>query len=207
VARCERGLRLGLALRCDRGVERRAFKGDVAFLKALNLPTNELSQYAACTRLTEAVLLLFAPVTNVLLHSLRQRAGDRVAFSALLQRALTAAVALGLLACLGSWAASERLMPALFGPEFHPAGTLLPWVALSLPFGLSNLVCFQALIARDREHRLVLALVLAATALALGLTLGAAASGARGAALGVAIAQALLLGACLLGLRHGKSEA
>ena len=184
------------------GLNAAMFKGDVAMLKALGLPAAELSQYAACTRLTEAALLLFAPVTNVLLHSLRERVGDRAAFAATLKRALAAAASLGLLAWMGSWATSERLMAALFGPEFGPAGMLLPWVALSLPFSLSNLVCFQALIARDHERWLLLALILSATTLALGLSIGALASGARGAAQGVAVAQALLLGACWLGLRR-----
>jgi O-antigen/teichoic acid export membrane protein len=44
-------------------------KGDIVLLGWLQVPAEDLSLYAACTRLTEAALLIFAPLGNVLLSS------------------------------------------------------------------------------------------------------------------------------------------
>lgn len=177
------------------------FKGDAAVLKAAGMPAAELAQYAACTRFTEAAVLLFAPVVNVLLLHLRRATGEPAAFARLAARALAAAASLGVACCAGSALLGERLVPALFGAPFAAAGALLPWVALMLVFALPNQVLFQMLLARGRERTLAAVLAAGALALLAGLLFGAHADGASGAALGVAAAQALVALACAAGLR------
>jgi O-antigen/teichoic acid export membrane protein len=168
-------------------------KGDVAIASVLGLSPEALAAYAACTRLTEAGLLFFAPIGNVLLPALRAQGGHAGAFGRLLGAALVVSLVLGLGLQLASQLAGPPIMAFLFGTQFASAGELLPWVALTLPLACANLATSAALIARDRERALALSLVLAVAVLPCGVWLGIAVGGARGAALGVATAQLVLL--------------
>lgn len=169
-------------------------KGDMAILGALDLPARQLSWYAACSRLTEAALLLFAPVTIVLLRQLRQSVTKPDWFDRLTRLAVAGALVIGGAALLASLLFAEPAMRWLFGAEFTAAGPLLPWIAAMLPFALANQVLFQSLLARGGEHRLTRLLALAAAALLLGLALGVRLDGVRGAAIAVLAVQALLFG-------------
>lgn len=172
-------------------------KGDMAVLGASPLAPTALADYAACSRLNEAGLLLFAPVANVLLGRLRQLAADPDAFLRLLHRALGAALGTGAIAVALGLTVGPRLMPLLFGQEFANAGSLLPWLFLALPAMLGNLVLFPAWLAMGRERALVPRLMAAGLLLLLALPIGAYRDGATGAALGLALTQWLLFLACL----------
>jgi O-antigen/teichoic acid export membrane protein len=176
-------------------------KGDMAVIGAAHLPEPQLSWYAACSRLTEAALLFFAPVTNVLLRHLRMAGDDVPRFSALTRGAIGGAFALGLVALGASLAFGGWAMPWLFGTAYSPAGALLPWIAAMLPFALSNLVLFQCLLARGRERTLAALQGAAAVVLLLALIGGAWTDGARGAAIAVLAVQAVLFLACLFTVR------
>lgn len=170
-------------------------KGDMALLGVLESSPEQLSYYAACSRLTEAAVLLFSPVSNVLLRSFRQT--DSLAnLAALVRRMLALAWLAGLTAVLLSWLYGPQLMPLLFGPSFAPAGALLPWLAAILPFALSNLILFQALVAQGRERSLAIALLLSALCMCIAMGTGLHLAGTRGAAAGLAITQALLFMVC-----------
>lgn len=167
-------------------------RSDVAWLGALGASPTALSNYAACTRLTEAAILMFAPVSNVLLRSL-VRTPSGVARRDLAIRGAWFAFACGCVACILALAIGEQIMPAIFGNDFDTAGRLLPWVVAMLPFSLANLVLLQAVLANGAERSLLGRLGVGVVALLLGLALGLRMDGERGAAIGSMLAQATLL--------------
>lgn len=181
-------------------------RGDMAVLGALDLPASHLSFYAAGTRFTEAAVLLFAPVTNVLLRTLRLSLHDDPAFQRELRFALALALGAGSLAVIASAWLGQFVMTQVFGPDYREAGSLLPWIAASLPLMLVNLVLIQAAAARGREHVVARSLLAACVLLAVGLCLGSRFNGVYGAAVG-AIAAHVVLGWMLVGLMRPAREA
>jgi len=173
-------------------------KGDMVLLGldwGPSLPAQDVSMYAACTRLTEAALLVFAPFTNVLFRQLNQlhAAQDAAALSRYGLRSMALAL------CLGAWGVGCALglggavMTWLFGPSFAAAGALLPWVACMLPLTMANLVVAQWLTALGCERVLSVWMLLAAGVLSVCLPWWAAEGSVHGAALAAAAAQGVLL--------------
>ena len=175
-------------------------KGDMVVLGGLfaeRLTDADLSAYAAATRLSEAGLLLFAPVGNVLLRSFSQLTVQhdpqaRRQLAALLRNALLLAFVGGGIAVGGAWLLGDWLMPLLFGAGYATAGALLPWVLAMLPFAMANIVLTQLLTALHGERALAGCMLVAGAALYAGVAWGSAVDGARGAAIGVLAAHALL---------------
>jgi O-antigen/teichoic acid export membrane protein len=154
-----------------------------------------LSWYAACTRLLEAALLLFAPVANVLLRSFSDdlRAGRALALRGRVARWCLLVGGLGALAVALAWAVGPGLMALLFGTPYAEAGQVLPWVLTMLPFALANLVMGPWLAALGRERGLALGMLLAGALLLLALLWGVPVWGLQGAAVAVAVSHAALL--------------
>lgn len=178
-------------------------KGDMAILGIAVAPGPELSLYAACNRLVEAALLLFAPVVNVLLRPLRQHR-QAASFHRLLVLAAGAGAAAGTTLWLLALLAGTALMQAWFGADFAAAGPLLPWVLAALPFTLANLILFQAMLAQERERRLAALLLAGAGLWAMALGPLWTHFGAQAAALSTALLQVLLGAACLRDLRQRR---
>jgi len=181
-------------------------RGDMALLGALDLPASHLSYYAAGTRFTEAAVLLFAPVTNVLLRTLRLNQHDAATFRRDLCFALALALGAGSAAVIASVLLGQQVMIQVFGPDYREAGRLLPWIAASLPFMLVNLVLIQAAAARGRENLVARSLVAACVLLASGLFLGSRFNGVYGAAAG-AIAAHVCVSLMLLRLMRPPRKA
>lgn len=180
-------------------------KGDLVLLGDGLVPKEELSYYAACTRLTEVGLLLFAPLGNVLLRGFTETATvSQGRGRALLWQVLALVVALGGLAMAVAGAWGNVLMALLFGAAFASAGALLPWVLLMLPFALGNMVLLQWLTARRQERWAAGWMVLAGLVLWWGVGHGAAAWGPQGAAAAVAAVHAALWGVLLWAVRRSK---
>jgi O-antigen/teichoic acid export membrane protein len=154
-----------------------------------------LSWYAACTRLLEAALLMFAPVANVLLRSFSDdlRAGRALALRGRVARWCLLVGGLGALAVALAWAVGPGLMALLFGTPYAEAGQVLPWVLTMLPFALANLVMGPWLAALGRERGLALGMLLAGALLLLALLWGVPVWGLQGAAVAVAVSHAALL--------------
>jgi O-antigen/teichoic acid export membrane protein len=174
-------------------------RGDVAVLASRFAP-RELADYAACTRFTEAAILAFAPISNVLIRYLGLRRGAPREFARTWQQALAMAMALGALAILAAWVAGEAVVRAVFGVQYADAGQLLWWVALALPFLLANGVLALAMLASGRERQLALVLAAGVAAWLAALLFGAP-LGLRAVAAGAAMAHAamtLVLGLMLL---------
>lgn len=203
-----RGWRLGFSLTLPfllvEALGAMLMKGDVAVLRGWGADPQALAFYAACTRLNEAALLLFAPVGNVLLRGLRLAHADRAAFTALWRTWMLCGAGLGLAAVAGSWLLGGWLMGLLFGEAYAAAGELLGFTALMLPFALGNLVLVVALLARGDERWLVTRLAPAAGLMVLGMGLGWSLLAGRGAALAVALAHALVWGWALRRLLSGE---
>lgn len=169
-------------------------KGDVVLLSRIQVagdgPRDEvLSLYAACTRVSELCLLLYAPLGNVLLGSFSRQAGSR----ALLWRVWLVVLVIGSVVVMLAYAVGPAVMDRVFGAPYTPAGVLLPWVLLMLPFALANLVLVQWLTARGEERSAALWLVVAGLTLWLSVGLCAEQWGARGVACAVAATHALLM--------------
>jgi O-antigen/teichoic acid export membrane protein len=167
-------------------------RGDMFLLGALRVPAVDLSFYAAGTRFSEAAVLLFAAVTNVLLRTLRLHAGEPAAFRRHLRSALALALGAGVLALVASLLLGEVVMSRVFGRDYRAAGALLPWITASLPLILANLVLVQAAAARGREAHVARSLFLACALLVAGLYLGNQWQGIRGAAVGSFVVHAAL---------------
>jgi O-antigen/teichoic acid export membrane protein len=173
-------------------------KGDMVLLGldwGLKLHAQDVSMYAACTRLTEAGLLVFAPFTNVLYRRLNQlhAAQDADALSKNGWRSVALALCLGALGVGCAVWIGDAVMALLFGPAFAAAGALLPWVACMLPLTMANLVVAQWLTALGRERVLSVWMLLTAGMLSVSLPLWAAHWSVQGAAMAVAAAQGVLL--------------
>jgi len=166
-------------------------KGDMVLLGWLQVPAEDLSLYAACTRLTEAALLMFAPLGNVLLRGFGQLPND-TARRALLHRLLWLVTVAGLLACgLALWQ-GPWLMQKLFGTPFAPAGLLLPWVLSMLPLALGIGVMTPFIMARSQERQLAWLMALGGVLLAATAPWFITHWGLQGLAMGVCLAQAIV---------------
>jgi len=173
-------------------------KGDMVLLGldgGPKLQAQDLSMYAACTRLTEAGLLVFAPFTNVLFRRLNQlhAAQDPAAMHRLGWRSAALALGLGAVGVGCAVWFGDAAMALLFGPSFAPAGALLPWVACMLPLTMANLVVAQWLTALVHERILSAWMLLAAGVLSVCLPWWSAEWSVQGAAMAVAAAQGVLL--------------
>jgi O-antigen/teichoic acid export membrane protein len=168
------------------------FKGDVAIAAAAGLAREPLSYYAACGRLVEAALLLFAPFAIVLLRKLRLSFESPQKYALHLRQALAIAFGCGLLAWFAALWAGSALVPALFGPDFTPAGDLLPWVMACVPLAFANQIWVQGIVALRRERALPARLAAAAAFATLAIATGTVLHGAHGAAVGFAAGHAAL---------------
>lgn len=176
-------------------------KGDMVLLSGwlwwdgAGLTPISLSYYAACTRLTEMGLLLFAPLGNVLLRAFvaePTEVSDQARATRLLWRVqglvwLVGAGAVGMAVWLGG-----EWMKSLFGAPYEPAGTLLPWVLLMLPAACGNWVWVQWWTACNAERRAAWCLLAAGVVLAAVTTAAAVVGGAVGAAIAVAVTHSAL---------------
>ena len=173
-------------------------KGDIVLLGWLQVPAEELSLYAACTRISEAALLIFAPLGNVLLRSFGQLPNGH-ARRALLHRLLGLVSTAGLLAWgLALWQ-GPWLMQQLFGTAFETAGVLLPWVLSQLPLALGIGVMTPYLMAQNQERPLAWLMALAGALLTAAAPWASAHWGLPGMALTITLAQAIVwLGALVL---------
>ena len=176
-------------------------KLDVLLLGALGAADVELSDYAAVTRFVEAGLLLFAPLTNVLLREFRLVAGQTAVFAATLRRWVSLALAAGFVVVVAALFFGERLVVLVFGAQYEAAGSLLQWVALMLPFAFANLVLMQALIARERDALLAVWVFSAVIVLVAAIWAGWHTLGLPGVALAVALIHAGLFLALWVGER------
>jgi O-antigen/teichoic acid export membrane protein len=173
-------------------------KGDVVVLAWWGpgqVDAAALSWYAACTRLLEAALLLFAPVANVLLRSFSDDlgAGRALVLRGRVARWCLLVGGLGALAMALAWAVGPGLMALLFGAPYAEAGQVLPWVLAMLPFALANLVLGPWLAALGLERGLALGMLLAGAVLLLALLWGVPVWGLQGAAVAVTLSHAALL--------------
>ena len=184
-------------------------KGDMVLLGldwGQKLQVQDVSMYAACTRLTEAGLLVFAPFTNVLFRRLNQlhAAQDPAAMRRLGWRSAALAPGLGAVGVGCAVWFGDAAMALLFGPSFAAAGALLPWVACMLPLTMANLVVGQWLTALGRERILSAWMLLAAGVLSVCLPWWAAEWSVQGAAMAVVAAQGLLLSLSCLSIRRAR---
>ncbi len=174
-------------------------KGDMVLLGGGLVSKDALSYYAACTRLTEAGVLLFAPLGNVLLRRFAETAGGRQAGGqSLLWCVVAGVVVLGMLAVGLAAAWGDELMARLFGASYSPAGALLPWVLLMLPFALGSAALLQWLTARHLERWVAGWSALAGLLLWWGLGHGVGVWGPQGAAMVMAWVHACLFVALLM---------
>ncbi len=184
-------------------------KGDMVLLGldgGPKLQAQDLSMYAACTRLTEAGLLVFAPFTNVLFRRLNQlhAAQDPAAMNRLGWRSAALALGLGAVGVGCALWFGDAAMALLFGSSFAAAGALLPWVACMLPLTMANLVVAQWLTALGHERILSAWMLLAAGVLSVCLPWWAAEWSVQGAAMAVVAAQGLLLSLSCLSIRRAR---
>lgn len=177
-------------------------KGDVVVLAwwgagpvgAVAVDAVALSWYAACTRLMEAALLLFAPVANVLLRSFSDEllTGGALVLRGRVARWCCLVGGLGVLGVALAWAVGPGLMALLFGEPYAEAGLLLPWVVAMLPFAWANLVLAHWLAALGRERGLALGMLLAGAVLLLALWWWVPVWGVQGAAVAMVLSHAVL---------------
>lgn len=175
-------------------------KGDMVLLNVGN--PRESSMYAACSRITEAGLLMFTPATNVMFRDFSQLCTSaepssrrRAVKLALLWCAL--AWAGGMLAVALSMSAGTWLIRGLFGPAYEEAAPMLPWVVAMLPFTWTNMTLMQLLTAQHKERWLLMCLSVAGGVLWLTLGDMSARYGGLGAAQSVLLSQGLLAASLL----------
>lgn len=173
---------------------------DIIMLQAMRGPA-ETGQYAAAYRFLDGVILLAAPVGVVLMRRLRLARRERPAFAALLRRACLAMLLGAAVLEAGALALGTPLMLATFGPDYAPAGALMPTLFAALAFILPNSVLTQAAVADNRERLYALA-ALACAGVNVGLNLLMIPGlGAAGAAWATVATEGVLTAIMLLSLR------
>jgi len=183
-------------------------KGDMIFLSSLsNLDQHDLSMYAACTRLTEIGLLVFAPINNVLLREFGQ-SPTKNGMPKMAVKLLGGIALLGVLVVYVAGVLGTPLMAMFFGANFAAAGPLLPFVMLAFPFAVANGVLIQLLTAQGKETSMALIMLFAGVALWVGLSWSVPHWGLTAAAASVAMAQALAfaLGCCHVSYARSTSQ-
>lgn len=167
------------------------------------LPADNLSWYAACSRIVEMGLLLYAPLGNVLLQWFHPEDGTKTPKAeALLRKMVLLVTAFGWGLVAAAFFLGEMLMTVLFGAAYAPAGALLPWVLLMLPFALTNLVLVQWLTVQHKERATAIGLAIAGGVMWVCLREWGGSEGGRGAAVAVAGTHAgLMCGLWLLATR------
>lgn len=168
-------------------------KADVLLLGLFRADAHLLSDYAASTRLVEAAVLLFAPVTNVLLRSFRLLVADRARFRTEVGAWAGGGLLLGTTLVPLSLLFGEAGMRFIFGADYDAAGGLLPWVMMALGPMFCNLVLIQAWLAVERDAGLARRVFGAAAVLAPTAWCGWMLAGGVGVAVAVALVQTLLM--------------
>ena len=152
-----------------------------------------LAGYAASVRLVEAVLLVAAPLSNVVIAYLRTAVDDTSAQPR--RRVAAVAFAFWLLGWmlwgLGAiW--SAPIFNAAFGAAFVHGAPWLKWASLPLPWMLANLLLLQAAIAVAPARALAISVVSCALVFVVVSALLLNWLGATGVAIGAALAQTFL---------------
>ncbi len=186
-------------------------RGDLVLLTSLNkwlevdVESSAVAGYAAAARLVEAVLLVVAPLSNVVIAYMRADVDNALARP----RLRVAALAFGfwLVGCL-VWAVGAKwsalIFNTAFGAAFVDGAPWLKWASLPLPWMLANLLLLQAAVAVAPARALGISVVSCALVFVVVAALLPYWIGAAGVAIGAALAQALLT-ACLLRCLFAKS--
>lgn len=149
--------------------------------------------YAASIRLVEGVLLLVAPLSNVVVAYLRE--STPASRAPALQNVLNVALALWLLGCILctlGWAAGSVIFRVVFGAAYEGSASWLVWASLPLPWMMANLVLLQAAIARAHPRLIVGRVVFCALFFLVACVVLMWMMGPAGVGVGSALAQALL---------------
>ena len=179
-------------------------RGDLVLLSSVSKgladkgESSVVEGYAASVRLVEAVLLVAAPLSNVVIAYLRS-GSDQPLRRRLLR---VSGLAFGfwligwlLWAMCATW--SALIFEAIFGAAFVDGAPWLKWASLPLPWMLANLLLLQAAIAVAPSRMLGISVVGCGLIFVVVSALLLHWIGAAGVAIGAALAQALL-SACLL---------
>jgi O-antigen/teichoic acid export membrane protein len=175
------------------------------------LSLDAMPGYAVSVRLVEGVLLLVAPLANVVISYLRE--SDANQFAAARQRVLGSAFALWSLGCVlwaAGWAGGNVIIPFVFGADYAGSERWLVWASLPLPWMMANLVLLQAAFARTELRLIVGRVGFCAVFFLIACFILMRLIGASGVGLGAALSQALLsafLFECILGARKRRAGA
>lgn len=159
-------------------------KGDLALVSWAGVRGSDLQSYAVSTRLIEAALLIFAPVGNVLLPTLRRQRDEALQYRRTVRSALLLAVATGLLGAGAACYAGAEVMRFAFGTGYSGAASALRYAAWALPFACVNVVLVSIVLARNVERLMTPGLAVCATLYAVLVVGGASVGGATGAICG-----------------------
>lgn len=194
-------------------------KGDLVLLSLANsidtaksTPQNAdaLVGYAASIRLVEGVLLLVAPLANVVISYLRESTPDRRAPA--LQNTLGCALALWLLGCVlwaSGCAAGSVIFRVVFGIAYEGNAWWLVWASLPLPWMMANLVLLQVAVACADLHLVAGRVFFCAAFFLVSCLVLTRVMGPSGAGVGAALAQALLSASlvnCILRSRKSSAD-
>ena len=138
------------------------FRSDMLVLGWFDVPQQEVGQYAVAYRLFEAVILLAGPVGLLLFRRMRLFDGHRDAFRRNLLLYVAVAAALGIVAALAMYTASDLLVGWSYGPTYPESAWLLRVLCWGLVFVLANTILTQAALALERDRAYLWAAGLAA---------------------------------------------
>lgn len=128
------------------------FRANMFLLDLLDVPAEEIGQYAAAYRIIEALILLITPVTLLVFRALRLEWQALFRLRVRLIGVLVIAALIGILVSGALRVLAEELIGIAFGPLYHESAALLGVLAWALLFILPNAVLTQAAIALNRER-------------------------------------------------------
>lgn len=138
------------------------FRSDMMILQWLDVPQEQIGQYAAGYRLIEAAILLANPVGVLLFRHIRILNEDRRALGQHIPRATALAAILGVAGAAIIAVLAEPVVTLTYGSKYVEAAGLLAILAWSLAFALPNAVLTQAALALELERPYVWAASIAA---------------------------------------------
>lgn len=127
------------------------FRSDNLLMLLLNIPKADIGCYGIAFRLMETILLFVNPVGVLLFRGFRLHDKAHLLPLSKLVRPVLSAGLVGCFVTSFCYMFADALIPALFGPAFTPASSILKVLSLSLIFSLANVVLIQAALAWNME--------------------------------------------------------
>jgi O-antigen/teichoic acid export membrane protein len=127
------------------------FKSGIVLLKHLQPDLALVGHYGAASQLLEGVMVLAAPIVDLLFRYMRLSWLDRDTFSRRFGKSMTGVIAAALFITAAGVLFAPGIIILIYGKAYGPAADILPLLLLTLLFLLPNFILAEGMIALNGE--------------------------------------------------------